>query len=146
MRATCWRFVGVAILASSLLLASGCIAEEDPKKPEKEPGGIYLPEATTKKSIVDSKDDVHFIVDEKGRITPAGEAAPIEGKEKLQKYMNSLYEKLKAQGGDKKIKETKIVIRGHHETDFDHIYDVMLAAKEAGFSNIQLRANIPNKK
>jgi len=70
----------------------------------------------------------------------------IDSPNKVALYMRDLYSFYKEQkNGEKGVKEMTIVVRGHRNCTFDHIYRVMKAARDAGFVNVQLRANKPKE-
>ena len=58
--------------------------------------------------------------------------------------MKDLYAFHKANKGDS-VKDMTIVVRGDRNATFDQIYRVMKAAREAGFTNVQLRAYRPKE-
>ena len=125
------------------------LSRTEPKKKEleKKPSGVELPEAKKNKPVNPKEDPKHIIFLNVGPngLLPLGEPDPIEGKEKIQKYMNSLCDALKKSRGEAGVKSTTVVISGSKDTDFEYVYNVMLAAKKAGFPNVQLWAYLPRK-
>ncbi len=107
---------------------------------------IQLPEATSAKPIDREAKDIIFLnVDDKGKLLPLGEPQALETLVEINGYMAGLYQSLLASRGEEGVKKMTVVIRGSKDTDFEHIYNVMLAAKANHFPNVQLRANLPKK-
>ena len=106
---------------------------------------IQLPEATSAKPIDREAKNIIFLnIDDKGRLIPSG-GKELESAIEINQYMNGVYEQMKNSRGEEEAKKMTVVIRGHKDTDFEHVYQVMLAAKNAKFSQVQLRANLPKK-
>jgi biopolymer transport protein ExbD len=59
----------------------------------------------------------------------------------IQRYLKDQFDFFKRDSGEQAAKDMAVVVRGDNRTNFEHIYRVMRAAKEAGFTNVQLRAN-----
>jgi biopolymer transport protein ExbD len=55
--------------------------------------------------------------------------------------MDDQYKFFKRDRGEQAAKDVAVVVRGDNRANFEHIYQVMRAAKEAGFTIVQLRAN-----
>ena len=53
------------------------------------------------------------------------------------------YDLHKRDKGGQAVKKMVVVVRGDKRSNFRSIYQVMRAAKDAGFSSVQLRANRP---
>jgi biopolymer transport protein ExbD len=105
---------------------------------------IQLPEATSAKPIDREAKNIIFLnVDQDGQLLPLGEPTPLRSLVEINGFMQQEYERQKANRGEEGLKDVTVVIRGSKDTDFEHIYNVMLAAKTHKFSNIQLRANVP---
>jgi len=111
---------------------------------------IQLPEATTAVPIDKERQNIVILnIDDNGflleRSKDGDEEAKIDSPNKISLYLRDLYNFYKDQRTEKGVKEMTIVIRGHRNSTFDHIYRVMKSAKEAGFVNVQLRANKPKE-
>jgi biopolymer transport protein ExbD len=112
---------------------------------------IQLPEATTAVPIDREKENILVLnVDSEGvlleRSTDPNDDTKLDSQIKIQRWMNDKFAFYKSDRGDKAAKEMTIVVRGDKNTTFENIYRVMRAAKEAGFINVQLRANRPKDK
>jgi len=101
---------------------------------------IKLPEATTAVPIdKDIKNVLPLNVDLDGALV-LSESDKRMSYVQILRYLKDQYEFI-ARDPDVKVKETVVVIRGDNRADFQNIYRVMRAAKEAGFVNLQFRAN-----
>jgi biopolymer transport protein ExbD len=112
---------------------------------------IQLPEATTAVPIDREKDNILVLnVDADGvlleRSTDPNDDTKLDSPLKIQRWMNDKYAFYKENRSEKDAKAMTVVVRGHKNATFEHIYRVMRAAKEAGFVNVQLRANRPKDK
>ncbi len=103
---------------------------------------IKLPEATTAIPIDKEQKNVLSVnVDQEGRLV----LSPTDMKDsdaQISLYMRDQFEFYKRErGSEKAAKEVAVVVRGDNRANFEHIYRVMKAAKDAGFLIVQLRAN-----
>jgi biopolymer transport protein ExbD len=101
---------------------------------------ISLPVATTAIPIdKDVKNILPLNVDKDGKLV-ISETDKRESEVTIRGYIKDQYDFM-ARNPEIKVKDTFVVIRGDNRTDFQNIHRVMRAAKEAGFVNVQLRAN-----
>jgi biopolymer transport protein ExbD len=108
---------------------------------------IKLPNATAAKSLDAAASSLLFLnVDEKGRLLLTDGLPPRTTPNEFLTYLEGEYrtESRQAQALGLEKVETTIIIRGDYRCKFSKIYEVMRAAKLAGFENIQLRAMIEN--
>ncbi len=104
---------------------------------------IKLPEATTAVPIDKETTLVLPInVDLDGKVVLSSNAF-LETLPQIQRYMLDQYAFVKRDKGEEAVKKMVVVVRGDMRSNFRSIYQVMRAAKEAGFSQVQLRANRP---
>ena len=104
---------------------------------------IKLPEATTAVPIdVDLKNVLAINVDLDGKLVVA-ENEKLESPTLIEGYMKLQYGFFVRDRGELAAKTVAVVVRGDNRANFEHIYRVMRAAKAAGFSIVQLRANKP---
>ena len=110
---------------------------------------IKLPEATTAVPIdTDVKNILALNIDQDGKLVLSesgkGDDAKLDSEARIQRYMKDQYEFFKRDGGEQAVNKMAVVIRGDSRANFEHIYRVMRAAKDAGFVTVQLRANRHN--
>ena len=102
---------------------------------------IKLPEATTAVPIdKETKNVLSLNVDKDGNLVLT-ETDKLESDVQITRYMLDQYDIYKRDRGEAAVKEMAVVVRGDNRANFEHIYRVMRSAKDAGFSNVQLRAN-----
>jgi biopolymer transport protein ExbD len=110
---------------------------------------IQLPDATTAVPIDKEKRNIVVLnVDENGYIldtSRGGDESKIDSPNRIALYLNDLFKFYKEDRTEKGAKEMTIVVRGHKNATFEQIYRVMKAARDAGFVNVQLRANKPKE-
>lgn len=104
---------------------------------------IKLPEATTAVPIEKAdKDILQINVDQAGNLVLADtEQGRLSSEVQIARYMQDQYAGFKRERGEKELKEMAVVVRGDNRANFEHIYRIMRAAKDAGFTNVLLRAN-----
>jgi biopolymer transport protein ExbD len=107
---------------------------------------IKLPEATTAVPIdTDVKNILALNIDQDGKLVLSGsgkgEEAKLDSEGSIRQYLNDQYAFSKRDGGEQVVAKMAVVIRGDSRANFEQIYRVMRAAKDAGFVNVQLRAN-----
>lgn len=104
---------------------------------------IKLPEATTAVPIDKEGNLVLPLnVDVDGKLV-LSETEKLDSDVQIARYMLDQYDIYKRDRGEAAVKEVAVVVRGDNRANFEHIYRVMKSAKDAGFSNVQLRANRP---
>lgn len=81
-------------------------------------------------------------VDRDGKLV-VSDTEKLETPAQIQRYLKDQYDLHKRDMGEQAVKDMVVVVRGDNRTSFKSIYQVMKAAKEAGFSNIHLQANRP---
>jgi biopolymer transport protein ExbD len=102
---------------------------------------ILLPEATTAVPIEPQAVDVLPLnVDQEGKLVLAENEA-ISSDQQITRFLTDKYNEFKSDRGEKGAKDIAVVVRGDARADFKYIYRVMTAARQAGFSKIELRAN-----
>ncbi len=101
---------------------------------------IRLPIATTASPIdKEVKDTLSCNVDQYGNLV-VSESESYNNDLQIQAYMLREYNNHR-QVHPETMKFMAVVVRGDNRTDCQYIHRVMTAAKQAGFSNVQLRAN-----
>lgn len=104
---------------------------------------IKLPEATTAVPIdKESKYVLPVNVDQDGKVVIATNSY-LETEPQINRWMKDQYDFAKRDKGEQVAKDMVVVVRGDGRTNFRAIYQVMKAARQVGFSNVQLRANRP---
>jgi biopolymer transport protein ExbD len=111
---------------------------------------IQLPDATTAVPIDREVQNIIVLnVDADGNLLERSKEGAadekLDSQLKIQRWMNDTFAHYKDSRNEKEAKEMTVVVRGHKDSSFEHIYRVMRAAKEAGFVNVQLRANRPQE-
>jgi len=101
---------------------------------------IKLPEATTAVPIEkDQKHTLSINIDLDGSVILSADSK-LDSELRIKQYMADQYQFF-SRNPDVKAADVAVVVRGDNRADTQYIYRVMKAAKEAGFSNINLRAN-----
>ena len=102
---------------------------------------IKLPEATTAVPIdKEQKNVLALNVDQDGNLVLT-DTDKLQSDVQITRYMIDQYDFYKRDRGEAAAKEVAVVVRGDNRANFEHIYRVMRAAKDAGFIIVQLRAN-----
>jgi biopolymer transport protein ExbD len=106
---------------------------------------IMLPEATTAVPVdKEEKKVLALNVDQLGRLV-LSETDKKESDTDIARFLADQFQFYKRDRGEKAAKEVAVVVRGDERANFEHIYRVMRAAKDAGFQIVQLRANKPTQ-
>jgi len=101
---------------------------------------IKLPEATTAVPIEkDLKQTLAVNIDMDGNLV-ISETDKKASDVQILRYMQDQYQ-LFSRNPDVKMDDVAVVVRGDSRADSGHIYRVMKSAKDAGFKNVNLRAN-----
>ncbi len=107
---------------------------------------IQLPESSTTVPIDrEVKTTIILNIDEAGQLLETDKGGDDSGRQRnsagqIKLYMDDLFKFYKDNRGEKGAKDMTVIVRAHEATDFEHVYRVMKASKDAGFVKIQLRA------
>lgn len=84
-------------------------------------------------------------MDAKGAIIAPGQPKPLVTIPEIRFYLKQCFEdasRLAQQTGQKEVKST-VVVRADRSVDYAYVYHLFRMCKEAGFSRLQIRADIP---
>ena len=106
---------------------------------------IVLPTAQSARPMDKRIEAPLFInVDAKGAVIAPGQPKPLTTIPEIRFYLKQCYQdasRLAEQQGEKKVKAV-VVIRADRGVDYAYVYHILRMCKEAGFTRLQLRAEI----
>lgn len=110
---------------------------------------IVLPDASQAKLPDKTETDVLYLnLDAKGHLMVPGHEEPKTTIPEIRTYLQGEFREREAIAktrGEKGSGSTVIIIRGHRDSDFAPVFNILREAKQAGFKKWQLRAKILRK-
>lgn len=108
---------------------------------------VKLPVAQSARPGDKSETDVLYLnLNAEGKLMAPGRELPLNSIAEVNTYLKQQYkdaeEAARAKDGPNAKVNTVVIIRGHKDADFAPIFNILQAAKSAGFKKWQLRANI----
>jgi biopolymer transport protein ExbD len=108
---------------------------------------VKLPLAQSAKPTEKADNEVLYLnLDAKGQLMVSGRSEPLTSLAEIGIYLRQQYkeaeESARAKGDKSGQVNTVAIIRGHRDSDFAPIFNILREAKQAGFKKWQLRATI----